>query len=163
MTCVVNVGAMYPGTFDPLTRGHEELIHRCARLFDQIVVAVAASPGKAPLFTLDERVDLAREVLKDTPGVSVTGYAGLSVDFARTNDLAVIMRGLRAVSDFELEFQLAAMNRRLDDSVETVFLTPTEQYTFVSSTLVREIAEYGGDVSQFVHPRVEQALKSKFS
>ena len=163
MTCVVNIGAMYPGTFDPLTRGHEELIHRCARLFDQIVVAVAASPGKAPLFTLDERVDMAREVLKDTPGVSVTGYDGLSVDFARKNDLAVIVRGLRAVSDFELEFQLAAMNRRLDDSVETVFLTPTEQYTFVSSTLVREIAEYGGDVSQFVHPRVEQALKSKFT
>ena len=163
MTCVVNIGAMYPGTFDPLTRGHEELIHRCARLFDQIVVAVAASPGKAPLFTLDERVDLAREVLKDTPGVSVTGYDGLSVDFARKNDLAVIVRGLRAVSDFELEFQLAAMNRRLDDSVETVFLTPTERYTFVSSTLVREIAEYGGDVSQFVHPRVEEALKSRFS
>ena len=159
----MNIGAMYPGTFDPLTRGHEELIHRCARLFDQIVVAVAASPGKAPLFTLDERVDLAREVLKDTPGVSVTGYDGLSVDFARKNDLAVIVRGLRAVSDFELEFQLAAMNRRLDDSVETVFLTPTERYTFVSSTLVREIAEYGGDVSQFVHPRVEEALKSRFS
>ncbi len=163
MTCVVNIGAMYPGTFDPLTRGHEELIHRCARLFDQIVVAVAASPGKAPLFTLDERVDLAREVLKDIPGVSVTGYEGLSVDFARKNDLAVIVRGLRAVSDFELEFQLAAMNRRLDDNVETVFLTPTERYTFVSSTLVREIAEYGGDVSQFVHPRVEEALKSRFS
>lgn len=159
----MNIGAMYPGTFDPLTRGHEELIHRCARLFDQIVVAVAASPGKAPLFTLDERVDLARDVLKDTPGVSVTGYDGLSVDFARKNDLAVIVRGLRAVSDFELEFQLAAMNRRLDDSVETVFLTPTERYTFVSSTLVREIAEYGGDVSQFVHPRVEEALKSRFS
>ncbi len=163
MTCVVNICAMYPGTFDPLTRGHEELIHRCARLFDQIVVAVAASPGKAPLFTLDERVDLAREVLKDTPGVSVTGYDGLSVDFARTNGLAVIIRGLRAVSDFELEFQLAAMNRRLDDTVETVFLTPTERYTFVSSTLVREIAEYGGDVSQFVHPRVEEALNSRFS
>ncbi len=163
MTCVVNIGAMYPGTFDPLTRGHEELIHRCARLFDQIVVAVAASPGKAPLFTLDERVDLAREVLKDIPGVSVTGYDGLSVDFARKNDLAVIVRGLRAVSDFELEFQLAAMNRRLDDNVETVFLTPTERYTFVSSTLVREIAEYGGDVSQFVHPRVGEALESRFS
>ncbi len=163
MTCGVNVGAMYPGTFDPLTRGHEELIHRCVRLFDQVVVAVAASPGKAPLFTLDERVELAREVLKDTPEVSVTGYDGLSVDFARLHDLPVIVRGLRAVSDFELEFQLASMNRRLDDGVETVFLTPTEQYTFVSSTLVREIAEYGGDISQFVHPRVEQALKSKFS
>ena len=163
MTSAVNIGAMYPGTFDPLTRGHEELIRRCARLFDQVVVAVAASPGKAPLFTLEERVDLAREVLKDSRRVSVTGYDGLSVDFARRHDLPVIVRGLRAVSDFELEFQLATMNRRLNDAVETVFLTPTEQYTFVSSTLVREIAEYGGDVSQFVDPRVEQALKSKFS
>ena len=163
MTSAVNIGAMYPGTFDPLTRGHEELIHRCARLFDHVLVAVAASPGKAPLFTLDERVDLAREVLKDTRGVSVTGYDGLSVEFAHTHDLPVIIRGLRAVSDFELEFQLAAMNRRLNDGVETVFLTPTEQFTFVSSTLVREIAEYGGDVSQFVHPRVEEALRRKFS
>ena len=154
---------MYPGTFDPLTRGHEELIHRCARLFGNVLVAVAASPGKAPLFTLDERVALAREVLKDVPGVSVTGYDGLSVEFAHKHDLPVIIRGLRAVSDFELEFQLATMNRRLNDRVETVFLTPTEQFTFVSSTLVREIVQYGGDVSQFVHPHVEEALKLKFA
>ncbi|WP_428103358.1 pantetheine-phosphate adenylyltransferase [Candidatus Rariloculus sp.] len=154
---------MYPGTFDPLTRGHEELIHRCARLFGQVLVSIAASPGKAPLFTLDERVALAREVLKDVPGVSVTGYDGLSVEFAHKHDMPVIIRGLRAVSDFELEFQLATMNRRLNDRVETVFLTPTEQFTFVSSTLVREIAEFGGDVSQFVHPHVAEALKLKFA
>ena len=163
MTSAVNVGAMYPGTFDPLTRGHEELIHRCARLFGQVLVSIAASPGKAPLFTLDERVALAREVLKDVPGVSVTGYDGLSVEFAHKHDMPVIIRGLRAVSDFELEFQLATMNRRLNDRVETVFLTPTEQFTFVSSTLVREIAEFGGDVSQFVHPHVAEALKLKFA
>ena len=159
---VVNIGAMYPGTFDPITRGHEELIYRCVRLFDRVLVAISASPKKAPLFSLDERVALAREVLKDVPEVSVTGYDDLTVEFAREHNLQVIVRGLRAVSDFEYEFQLATMNRRLTDSVETVFLTPTEQYTFVSSTLVREIAEYGGDISPFVHPHVEESLKVKF-
>jgi pantetheine-phosphate adenylyltransferase len=158
----VNIGAMYPGTFDPITRGHEDLVRRCARLFDRVVVAIAASPHKTPLLSLDERVALAREVLNDVRGVTVTGYEGLTVDFARHHGLTAIIRGLRAVSDFEYEFQLATMNRHLTNEVETVFLTPTEHYTFVSSSLVREIAELGGDVSTFVHPRVEERLKAKF-
>jgi len=153
---------MYPGTFDPLTRGHEELIRRCVKLFDRVLVAVSASSKKAPLFTLDERVELARRSLDDLPEVSVTGYADLTVEFARAHNLQVIVRGLRAVSDFEYEFQLATMNRRLTEQVETVFLTPTEEFTFVSSSLVREIAEYGGDVSQFVNPHVAAALREKF-
>ena len=158
----MTVGAMYPGTFDPITRGHEDLLRRSARLFDPVIVAIAASPRKAPLFSLDERVALATEVLKDIENVEVCGYEGLTVDFARERGLGVIIRGLRAVSDFEYEFQLATMNRHLTADVETVFLTPTEHYTFVSSSLVREIAEYGGDVSPFVHPYVERQLKSKF-
>jgi pantetheine-phosphate adenylyltransferase len=155
-------GAVYPGTFNPLTRGHEDLVRRAARLFERVVVAIAASPGKSPLFSLDERVALATKVLANVPGVSVTGYDGLTVDFARDNGLKVILRGLRAVSDFEYEFQLATMNRRLTDQIETVFLTPTEHYTFISSSLVREIAQLGGDVSAFVHPEVAQALRQKF-
>lgn len=154
---------MYPGTFDPLTRGHEELVRRCVRLFDRVVVAIAANPKKQPLFSLEERVHLAREVLKDLPEVSVTGYDALTVEFARQHNLQVIVRGLRAVSDFEYEFQLATMNRHLAQSVETVYLTPTEQFTFVSSTLVREIAAYGGDVSPFVHPFVERLLHQKLA
>jgi pantetheine-phosphate adenylyltransferase len=159
----MTIGAMYPGTFDPITRGHEDLLRRCAQLYDRVVVAIAASPRKTPLFTLDERVTLAREVLKDVPEVIVSGYEGLTVDFARERNLKVIIRGLRAVSDFEYEFQLATMNRHLNADVETVFLTPTEHFTFVSSTLVREIAEYGGDVAPFVHPFVEEHLKAKFA
>lgn len=159
----MKIGAMYPGTFDPITRGHEEVIRRCVRLFDRILVAIAESPKKTPLFSLDERVELARESLKDLPQVAVTGYDGLTVDFAQRHELHVIVRGLRAVSDFEYEFQLATMNRRLTDSVETVFMTPTEQNTFVSSSLVREIAEYGGDVSAFVQPHVERGLLQKFA
>jgi pantetheine-phosphate adenylyltransferase len=153
---------MYPGTFDPVTRGHEELVRRCVRLFDRVVVAIAASPKKAPLFRLEERVALTREVLKDLPDVSVTGYEGLTVDFARHHGLKVIVRGLRAVSDFEYEFQLATMNRHLTDMVETVFLTPNDEHTFISSSLVREIAEFGGDVDAFVHPHVAERLKAKF-
>ncbi|MFS8607949.1 MAG: pantetheine-phosphate adenylyltransferase [Gammaproteobacteria bacterium] len=152
---------MYPGTFDPITRGHEDLLRRAVRLFDPVVVAIAASPRKAPLFTLEERVELAAEVLKDMPTVKVMGYTGLTVEFAREHDLGVIIRGLRAVSDFEYEFQLATMNRRLTDNVETVFLTPTEHFTFISSSLVREIAEYGGDVTPFVHPYVAARLAAK--
>jgi pantetheine-phosphate adenylyltransferase len=152
---------MYPGTFDPITRGHEDLIRRCVRLFDQVVVAVASNPKKAPLFTLDERVALAKEVLRDLPEVSVTGYTGLTVEFARTHGFKAIIRGLRAVSDFEYEFQLATMNRHLIEGVETVFLTPSEHHTFISSSLVREIAEFGGDVSAFVHPVVVERLKHK--
>jgi len=154
---------MYPGTFDPITRGHEDLVRRCVRLFDRVVLAVAASPRKAPLFSLDERVELARDSLRDLPEVSVTGYTGLTVDFARDQGLKAIIRGLRAVSDFEYEFQLATMNRHLTDGVETVFLTPGEHYTFISSSLVREIAEFGGDVGAFVHPHVAERLKAKFA
>lgn len=157
-----NIGAAYPGTFNPLTRGHEDLVRRASKLFDRVVVAIAASPGKSPLFSLEERVALASSVLGDIPGVSVTGYDGLTVDFAQQQGLQVIIRGLRAVSDFEYEFQLATMNRHLTERVETVFLTPTEHFTFVSSSLVREVAELGGDVSSFVHPEVAAALADKF-
>jgi pantetheine-phosphate adenylyltransferase len=157
----VKIGAMYPGTFDPITRGHEDLVRRCVRLFDQVVVAIASNPKKAPLFSLDERVALAKEVLRDLPEVSVTGYTGLTVEFARTHGFKAIIRGLRAISDFEYEFQLATMNRHLIDGVETVFLTPSEHHTFISSSLVREIAEFGGDVSAFVHPAVAERLKHK--
>lgn len=151
-------GAMYPGTFDPLTNGHYDLVRRAADIFDRVVVAIAANPGKAPLFSVDERVDLARKVLGDIPNVEVTGYSGLTVDFARQHGLRVVVRGLRAVSDFEFEFQLATMSRHLSDKVDYVFLTPTEQFNFISSTLIREIASLGGDVSQFVHPIVKEAL-----
>ncbi len=154
---------MYPGTFDPVTRGHEDILRRCAKLFDHVVDAVAASPRKKPLFALDERVELIEVVLDGLDNVTVTGYDGLTVDFAREHELAAIVRGLRAVSDFEFEFQLATMNRHLSEEIETVFLTPTEQYNFVSSSLVREIAEHGGDVSDFVHPHVEACLQAAFS
>ena len=153
---------MYPGTFDPITRGHEDVIRRCTRLFDRVVVAIAASPKKAPLLSLDERVALAREVLKDEPRVSVTGYQALTVEFAREHGLAVIVRGLRSASDFEYEFQLANMNSHLDGGIDTILLTPTERFTFISATLIREIAELGGDVSPFVHPVVERCLRGKF-
>lgn len=154
----MTVSAMYPGTFDPVTLGHEDLVRRASRLFDRVVVAIAANPGKEPMFTLDERVDLAGSALAEFSNVEVTGYDGLTVDFAQKNDLQVIVRGLRAVSDFEYEFQLANMNRHLSDKVETAFLTPTEKYTFISSSLVREIAELGGDISEFVSPEVRNAL-----
>jgi pantetheine-phosphate adenylyltransferase len=157
----MKIGAMYPGTFDPITRGHEDLIRRCVRLFDRVVVAIASNPKKEPLFSLEERVALAKEVLSDLPEVSVTGYTGLTVVFARANGFKAIIRGLRAISDFEYEFQLATMNRHLIDGVETVFLTPSEHHTFISSSLVREIAEFGGDVSAFVHPVVGERLKQK--
>jgi pantetheine-phosphate adenylyltransferase len=149
---------MYPGTFDPITLGHEDLVRRASRLFDKVVVAVAANPGKKPMFDLDERVALAKTVLSEFERVEVTGYDGLTVNFARDNDLQVIVRGLRAISDFEYEFQLANMNRHLTDEVETAFLTPTETYTYISSSLVREIASMGGDVSEFVSPKVKLAL-----
>jgi pantetheine-phosphate adenylyltransferase len=155
----MTVAAMYPGTFDPITLGHEDLVRRAAVLFDRVVVAIATNTGgKAPMFTAEERVALAASVLADIDNVEVTGYSGLTVDFARKNGLRVIIRGLRAVSDFEYEFQLANMNRHLTDEVETAFLTPTEKYTFISSTLVREVAELGGDVSEFVSTEVKHAL-----
>ncbi|HLT89405.1 MAG TPA: pantetheine-phosphate adenylyltransferase [Woeseiaceae bacterium] len=154
----MTVSAMYPGTFDPITLGHEDLVRRALRLFDRVVVAIAANPGKAPMFRLEERVALAQEVLAPFDRVEVMGYEGLTVEFAREHGLAVIIRGLRAVSDFEYEFQLANMNRHLTDEVETAFLTPTETYTYISSSLVREIAALGGDISEFVSPAVRQAL-----
>lgn len=156
-------GALYPGTFDPFTKGHEELVRRAAKIFGRVVVVVALSESKDTLFSVDERIELIRAVLGDLPGVEVTGYSALTVDVARELDCDVIVRGLRAVSDFEYEFQLASMNRHLAESVETVFLTPGEQYMFVSSSLVREIASMGGDVSKFVHPAVNAALQKRFS
>jgi pantetheine-phosphate adenylyltransferase len=155
--------AMYPGTFDPLTNGHDDLVRRACRIFDHVVVAIAANPGKAPLLPLEQRMDLARLVLADVPNVEVAGYSGLTVEFARKHGLNAIVRGLRAVSDFEFEFQLATMNRHLSDKVETVFLTPTERFNFVSSTLIREIASFGGDVREFVHPAVAEALAARFA
>ena len=155
----MSAAAMYPGTFDPITLGHEDIIKRAVNVFDRVVLAIAADTGsKAPMFDLEERVELARSALADIDGVEVASYKGLTVDFARDNGLSVIIRGLRAVSDFEYEFQLATMNRHLTEEVETVFLTPPETYTFISSSLVREIARLGGDVSEFVSPRVKGAL-----
>jgi pantetheine-phosphate adenylyltransferase len=151
--------AVYPGTFDPITNGHQDLVRRAASIFDRLVVAIAANPNKAPMFTLDERVDMAKRVLADVANVEVIGYVGLTVDFARDHGLSVIVRGLRAVSDFEFEFQLANMSRHLSSEIESVFMTPQEQYTFISSTLVREIAVLGGNVSEFVHPIVAVELK----
>jgi pantetheine-phosphate adenylyltransferase len=151
--------AVYPGTFDPITNGHTDLVRRAATIFDRVVVAVAADTNKEPMFTLEQRVEMARRVLADVDNVEVKGYTGLTVDFARQNGLSVIVRGLRAVSDFEFEFQLANMSRHLTPEIESVFLTPQEQYTFISSTLIRQIAVLGGNVSEFVHPVVEVELK----
>ena len=155
----MTVSAMYPGTFDPITLGHEDLVRRSATLFDKVVVAIAANPAsKAPMFSVEERVGMATAALADIENVEVSGYTGLTVDYARKHGLRVIVRGLRAVSDFEYEFQLATMNRHLTDEVETAFLTPTEKYTFISSSLVREVVSLGGDISEFVSPSVKTAL-----
>jgi pantetheine-phosphate adenylyltransferase len=153
--------AIYPGTFDPITNGHKDLVRRAAGIFDHVIVAIASNPGKTPMFTLEERVALARRVLADIPNVEVEGYTGLTVDFARQRGMNVVVRGLRAVSDFEFEFQLANMTRHLEREIETVFLTPQEQFTFISSTLIREIAVYGGNVSEFVDPIVAAELRKK--
>ena len=153
--------AVYPGTFDPITNGHQDLVRRAAGIFDRVVIGIAANPGKAPLFSLPERVELAQKVLADIRNVTVLGYAGLTVDFAREQGCGIVVRGLRAMSDFEFEFQLANMSRHLAREVDYVFMTPQEQFTFISSTLVREIAMFGGDVSQFVHPAVAEALKAR--
>ncbi len=155
------VTAIYPGTFDPITNGHSDLIERATRLFERTIVAVAASPKKGALFDLEERVALAQEVLADLRGVEVVGFDNLLADFARQQGVNVILRGLRAVSDFEYEFQLAGMNRQLASEIETIFLTPAEEYTFISSSLVKEVSSLGGDVSQFVHPIVDAALKQR--
>ena len=151
--------ALYPGTFDPITNGHHDLVRRAAGLFDHVIVAIAANPNKAPMLSLEVRVDLARRVLHDLPNVEVLGYSGLTVQFARQHKVGVVVRGLRAVSDFEFEFQLATMSRHLAREIETVFLTPQEQFTFVSSSMIREIAILGGDVHEFVNPIVEAELK----
>lgn len=157
----MSISALYPGTFDPITNGHQDLIRRAASIFRRVVVAIAANPSKTPLFSLEERVELARAVLADIPNVEVLGYSGLTVNFAQEHGLAVMVRGLRAVSDFEFEFQLATMSRQIAGQVETVFLTPTEQFSFISSSMVREIALLGGDVSRFVDPIVEAALQQR--
>ena len=153
--------AVYPGTFDPFTRGHEDLVRRASRLFERVIVAVAASPAKGPVFALEERVEIATEILAPFPNVEVTGFEGLLMRFLAAQDARVILRGLRAVSDFEYEFQMAGMNRKLFPDVETVFLTPADEYMFISATMVREIARLGGDVSKFVQPTVFERLRLK--
>jgi pantetheine-phosphate adenylyltransferase len=157
----MDVIALYPGTFDPITSGHSDLVRRATRVFTTVMVAVAANPAKKPLFSLAERVDLATRVLGDIPGVQVVGFDNLLIQCVRQHRAQVILRGLRAVSDFEFEFQLAGMNRRLDPEIETVFMTPSERETFVSATLVKEIASLGGDITEFVHPLVKAALRAK--
>ena len=157
------IKAIYPGTFDPLTRGHEELVRRASTLFGTLVLGIAESTPKRTFFSLAERIAMAREVLGDVRNLEVTGFSGLLIDFVRTQNARVVLRGLRAVSDFEYEFQLAGMNRHLYPEMETIFLTPSEQHMFISATLVREIASLGGDVSKFVHPHVETRLKQKVS
>jgi pantetheine-phosphate adenylyltransferase len=153
--------AVYPGTFDPITNGHEDLIQRASRLFDQVIVGVAHSQMKRPFFSLEERVGLAREVLAPYKNVTVMGFSGLLSQFVKEQSASVILRGLRAVSDFEYEFQLAGMNRRLAPGVETLFLTPSDKYLFLSATIVREIAVLGGDISAFVHPLTAERMLAK--
>ncbi len=155
--------AIYPGTFDPITNGHIDLISRASRIFERVIVAVAENKGKTPLFNLAERVQLASEALSGIEGVEVVGFENLLVQCAREHDAGVILRGLRAVSDFEFEFQLAGMNRHLDKELETMFLTPSEKYAFISSSVIREIARLGGDISCFVTERVHAALTEKYS
>lgn len=155
----MTVVAVYPGTFDPVTNGHSDLVQRASKLFDHVIVAIAANPGKTPLFNLDQRVAMVSRVLSDIPNVEVCGFSDLLVNFVRQKNANVILRGLRVVSDFEFEMQLASMNRRLDNTIETVFLTPAEETSFISASLVKEVALYGGDVSQFVHAVVVDELK----
>lgn len=152
------VVAVYPGTFDPVTNGHSDLVQRASRIFEKVIVAIAANPAKAPLFDLTQRVTMAQTVLSPLGNVEVVGFSELLVDFVRSRNAHVILRGLRAVSDFEFEMQLASMNRRLDHEIETVFLTPAEETSFISASLVKEIAMHGGDVSQFVHNSIVAEL-----
>ena len=153
--------AIYPGTFDPITKGHIDLAERASQLFDEVVIAIAASPSKQPLFDVNERLEMAQISLSHIDNISVAGFDGLLIECVRTAQAQVVLRGLRAVSDFEYEFQLAAMNRRLDPTVETMFLTPSENYTFLSASMVKEIASLGGDVSQFLHPQVNKRLADR--
>lgn len=154
----MSVVALYPGTFDPITNGHSDLVERASRLFDRVIVAIAANPGKTPMFDLQHRVAMAETVLQGLDNVEVSGFSELLVDFVRRKQGNVILRGLRVVSDFEYEMQLASMNRHLAEEIETLFLTPSEKCSFISSSLVREIAQLGGDVSEFVHPSVVSEL-----
>ena len=153
--------AVYPGTFDPITRGHEDLVRRAVRLFDHVIVAVAESRNKSPFFSIEDRVAMTREVLADVPKVRVEGFSGLLIDFVAEQGAIAVLRGLRAASDFEYEFQLAGMNRNLKPDIETLFLTPSDQYMFISASMIREIAQLGGDVSPFVHPLVAKRLSEK--
>jgi len=160
----VNITAIYPGTFDPITNGHSDLVQRASRIFDRVILAVATggqNGAKKPVFSAEERVAMAKDVLADVANVDVIRFDGLLVDFVQKQNAQVILRGLRAVSDFEYEFQLASMNRHLNENVETMFLTPAEQYSYISSSLVREIAALGGDVSPFVHEEVATALNNR--
>ncbi|MDV2860591.1 pantetheine-phosphate adenylyltransferase [Psychrobacter sp. CAM01] len=154
---------LYPGTFDPITNGHVDLVTRATKLFDEVVIAVASGHHKKPLFSFEERVDLVETVFADLPQVSVVGFEGLLVDFMRLQGATAVLRGLRAMSDFEYEFQLANMNRELDENFEAVFLTPSQNYSFISSTMIREIAKLGGDVNKFVPPCVSQAFAKKLT
>jgi pantetheine-phosphate adenylyltransferase len=154
---------LYPGTFDPITNGHLNLVERASRLFDHVIVAVAESTGKKPLFDFEQRIELVKKVVADNKNVEVCGFSGLLVDLAKKKNANVLLRGLRAVSDFEYEFQLANMNRHLSPDLESLFLTPSEKYSYISSTLVREVASMGGDVSEFVPRQVLNALETNFS
>ena len=154
--------AIYPGTFDPMTKGHVDLIERACNLFDEIVIAIAASEAKNPLFTLDERIKIAEKIFESNEKVKVIGFSGLLVDLAKDNDAKILIRGLRVVADFEYEFQLANMNRAMMPELESVFLTPKEQYSYISSSLVKEICTMGGDVSEFVDPISLSELKRKY-
>jgi len=156
-----NLKVVYPGTFDPITMGHEDIVRRAASLFSEVIVAVASNPGKKPFFDLNERVEMASYVLKDCPNVKVIGFSGLLMQFVHDQGARVVIRGLRAASDFEYEFQLAGMNRKLHPEVESVFLTPSEQFMFISSSLVREVAILGGDVTQFVSPHIQMCINKK--
>jgi pantetheine-phosphate adenylyltransferase len=156
-----NLKVVYPGTFDPITMGHEDIVHRAAKLFSEVIVAVASNPGKKPFFDLNERVEMASYVLKDCPNVKVIGFSGLLMQFVQDQGACMVIRGLRAASDFEYEFQLAGMNRKLYPQFESVFLTPSEQFMFVSSSLVREVAILGGDVTQFVSPYIQTCIDKK--
>lgn len=153
--------AIYPGTFDPITNGHTDIVARAARLFDHVIVAIAGSTSKSTAFSTDERVALAKTVLNAYENVEISRFDGLLVEFAASRKASAVLRGLRAVSDFEFEFQLAGMNRRLDSGIDTVFLTPSEQFLFISSSLIREISALGGNVSEFVHPAVSEALEAR--
>lgn len=159
----MKINAIYPGTFDPLTNGHADLVQRAARMFDQVIVGVAANPSKQPLFSLDERVALAQQAFTGISNVRVIGFSGLLAKFAEQQHAQVLIRGVRAVADFEYEFQLASMNRQLNPALDSIFMTPSEKNTFISSTLVKEVCRHGGDISSFVPAHVKHALKSKLN